>query len=125
MLWNKNDMSLYKHGIPYIQHEKESKIDTREGWVNEKVNLWSSNFIEIVAKGYILLVSLDNAFKFGELGEDHVRIAISKIHVGLNNALQNEQGLHDLNVELLKWPINQVTFEDGQKLSKNDLEDDQ
>ena len=95
VLWNRNDVSLYKHGIPYIQNENERKTDTREGWVNEKVNLWSSNFTQIVAEGYILLASPNDAFEFGELGEDHVGVIVSKSHAGLNNALQIEQGLHD------------------------------
>ena len=100
--WNRNDMSLYKHGAPYIQREKESTRDTREGWVNEKVNLWSSNFTEIVDEGYILVASPDDAFEFSELGENHVGVIVLNIHASLNNALQIEQDLHDLNVELLK-----------------------
>lgn len=115
VLWNRQEIALV--GNPRLglgRHEKTR--GTRVDWINEKVKLWSIDHSKIVAKGYILLAFPNDAFEFGELGDEHVGVTISQTYEGIQAALEAEQELCDMNVGLLKWPINQVTFDDGEKL---------
>ncbi|KAJ7549271.1 hypothetical protein O6H91_07G047200 [Diphasiastrum complanatum] len=101
---------------------------TREDWVNRKVFLWSFDHTQVVVEGYILLAYPHEAIDYKELGNDHVGITISKIYGNL--IYQNDNVAHEVNavenihIQLLKWPITQVTLEDGSKLIDHQQEDD-
>lgn len=56
-----------------------TKNVTRDDWINQKVLLWSSDHLEVLAEGYILSAYPHEAIKNEELGSDHVGIISPKL----------------------------------------------
>lgn len=119
-MWDKQNICVSFVGWSSSRQDATRRRVTRDAWVNQKETLWSLDHTKVVAKGYILLAFPYEAIEFEELGDEHVGVTISKIHANLdkesNNIACSNSSLESMNVQLLRWPIKQVTFEDGSAL---------
>ena len=91
----------------------ESDIKTRESWKNQNVLLWDENKTQIMYKGLILYVLPENCVNFEQLGENCVGVAVERI-VSQEHASENGSTIDSIN--LIKWPIKQITMLDESPL---------
>ena len=126
IMWDKNN--VYKKNVDQ-ENLLMSTRKTRDDWVNQKVLLWSFNHTQVVAKGYILLAYPHEAIDNEELKNDHVAVTIPKMYVHqlvhqIDNEIHEDNEVENIDIQLIKWPITQVTFKDGSKLVDQQQEDD-
>ena len=91
----------------------ESDIKNQESWKNQNVLLWDENKTQIMYKGLILYVLLENCVNFEQLDENCVGVAVERI-VSQEHASENGSTIDSIN--LIKWPIKQITMLDESPL---------
>ncbi len=105
-----NDFILGANGTP----NNEDGISLRESWRERKVMLWSKENTEVLGNGVILLALPYEVINFDLLGEEDVGVVVDKSY---NNESAGTCTTDDLDcINLVRWPIKRLTFEDGTPL---------
>ena len=85
---------------------------TRDDWREKRVILWSENIAKKKGVGVVLLVYPHEAIDFKELGETNLGVVVE------NDISLLDTNFKDIgNVNLISWPIKQITLQDGTSLS--------
>ena len=90
--------------MPITSLETDLKI--RESWKNKQVFLWDERKLQIMHKGLILYVFLDNCVYFEQLGEECVGVALEHMD---KSTTKNDVSNDVDNIHLVKWPIKKIT----------------
>ncbi|MCO5584007.1 hypothetical protein L7F22_037926 [Adiantum nelumboides] len=109
-----NDFILESNGTP----NSGDGIRLRESWRERKVMLWSKENTEVLGNGVLLLALPYEVINFELLGEEDVGIVVNKSY----NESARTCTSDDLDcINLVRWPIKRVTFEDGTPLIWEEL----
>ena len=124
--WEKKDVVLETNSMIIVHHDHvetrykdenlmgdEDIASIRESWKERKVMLWTQGNMKCIGSGIILLTFPYDVINFELLGEEDVGVVIDHI-LDAGTGADKCDMLHCIN--LVKWPIKQITFEDGTPL---------
>lgn len=111
---------LHNHSEHVEQLQDASFV--RDSWRKKRVHLWNEAKMQKVGEGVVLLVHPYEAINFTELGDSHLGIILEKPLHSIPDASCRYLDLPHLS--LIPWPINQLTFEDGESLKSIDSNQD-
>lgn len=86
----------------------------RASWRQQRVHLWNLDVTQKLGEGVVFLVNPDDVINFNELGERHLGVIIERPLHGSMDLSESQYDLPQLN--LVRWPIKQITFENGEPL---------
>ena len=112
-----NDHNFLKPPIIESMSITSLKIDLkiRESWKNKQFFLWDKTKLQIMHKGFILYVFLDNCVNFQQLGEECVGVALEHMD---GMTINNDVSSNVDSIHLVKWPIKQITTLDKLPLQR-------
>ena len=116
--WPLNDIVMDKGSTNTIDADfeeflvgQEDGLIDRESWKEKRVILWADNRSTKFGNGVVLLVHPYEAINYRELGDSSLGVIVEgSLHASASD-------ISSLN--LVSWPIRQVTFENGEPLIKD------
>ncbi len=105
-----NDDTIHEGFQDLFVGEEDGLID-RESWKGKRVILWAVNRSTKLGNGVVLLVHPYEAINCSELGESSLGVIVEG---SLHPAKSDNSSLN-----LVSWPISQLTFENGESLIKD------
>ena len=105
----------------YVEDLQNASL-MRDARRKKRVYLWNETKTQKLGEGVILLVYPHETINFTELGESHLGVILENPLHSTRDASFFQNDLPHLS--LIPWPINQLTFENGESLKSTDIDVD-